>query len=206
MDASPLYTGAPLSKEASWLSIYQYAVSNRLTDTATKQLLELMKVHCPPDNSCPTSLYKLKKKLGHISGLINLQYCSNCRQELPKSSKRCQKPECKRKKAQLCYFSILPFENHLGDILSGKWSQILYWVIFTFIILLHLEHWETIHYPFTRQSVPNCIGDIQDGTEYVQLMQPGNFLSVPEHTGLILCSDGAPLFKSSGRLFLVYLK
>lgn len=28
-------------------------------------------------------------------------------------------------------------------------------------------------------------------------MQPGEFLSVPEHTGLILCSDGVPLFKSS---------
>ena len=28
-------------------------------------------------------------------------------------------------------------------------------------------------------------------------MQPVGFLSVPEHTGLILCSDGVPLFKSS---------
>ena len=30
-------------------------------------------------------------------------------------------------------------------------------------------------------------------------MQPGQFLSVPEHTGLILCSDGVRLFKSCGQ-------
>ena len=30
-------------------------------------------------------------------------------------------------------------------------------------------------------------------------MQPGNFLSFPEHAGLILCSDGAQLFKSCGQ-------
>ena len=41
------------------------------------------------------------------------------------------------------------------------------------------------------------IRDIQDGQLYKQVMQPGEFLSVPEHTGLILCSDGVPLFKSS---------
>ena len=28
-------------------------------------------------------------------------------------------------------------------------------------------------------------------------MKPGKFLAVPEHTGLILCADGVPLFKSS---------
>ena len=46
--------------------------------------------------------------------------------------------------------------------------------------------------------------------EYAQLMKPGGFLSVLEHTGLILC-DGVPLFKSSGkflkyRLFINVLK
>lgn len=47
-DADPLYTGAPLSKEASWISIYQFAVSNRLTDIATQQLIELIKCTAPP--------------------------------------------------------------------------------------------------------------------------------------------------------------
>ena len=34
-----------------------------------------------------------------------------------------------------------------------------------------------------------------------QLMQPGGFLTVPENTGLILCSDCVQLFKSSKPAF-----
>ena len=30
-------------------------------------------------------------------------------------------------------------------------------------------------------------------------MEDGHFLAVPEHAGLILCTDGVPLFKSSGK-------
>ena len=33
--------------------------------------------------------------------------------------------------------------------------------------------------------------------EYENLSTPGGFLSVPEHTGLILCADGVQLFKSA---------
>ena len=46
-DIHPLYPGATISKEASWLSIYHYAISNRLTDAAMKELIELIKVHIP---------------------------------------------------------------------------------------------------------------------------------------------------------------
>ena len=37
-----------------------------------------------------------------------------------------------------------------------------------------------------------------------QLKQEGNFLSVPEHAGLILCCDGVPVFKSSGTFNTMY--
>ena len=37
-----------------------------------------------------------------------------------------------------------------------------------------------------------------------QLKQEGNFLSVPEHAGLILCCDGVPVFKSSGTFNTIY--
>ena len=58
-DIHPLYPGAPISKEASWLSIYHNAISNRLTDDAMKELIELIKVHLPSSDVCPTSLYSL---------------------------------------------------------------------------------------------------------------------------------------------------
>ena len=41
------------------------------------------------------------------------------------------------------------------------------------------------------------IQDIQDGSEYKKLSTPGGFLSVPEHTGLVLCADGVQFFKSA---------
>lgn len=43
--------------------------------------------------------------------------------------------------------------------------------------------------------------DIQDGQLYRELAKPGEFLSIPENTGLVLCTDGVQLFKSSKQSF-----
>lgn len=45
--------------------------------------------------------------------------------------------------------------------------------------------------------IPGRLQDIQDGKLYIEHMQHGGFLTIPENTGLILCSDGIQLFKSS---------
>lgn len=189
-----LYPDAPLSKEASYLSVYQFAVSNNLTDHATEQLLDLIRIHCPPSNACPPSLYKLKKQLGLTDGVTNLQYCSCCMSEVLKV---CPKEMCRKKKSQLCYFSILPFQSHLHSIFTSKKELFIKsLLLFTTII----DHWDAVQYPFTRKSKSmNLIHDIQDGSKYERLMNHGGFLSVPEHVGLILFSDGVPLFKSSGK-------
>ena len=73
------------------------------------------------------------------------------------------------------------------------------------MIMDFIEHWDAVQYPFTRQSVPGIIQDIHDGAKYKRLMRTGEFLSVPEYTGLILCSDGVPLFKSSGRHLIILM-
>ena len=49
-----------------------------------------------------------------------------------------------------------------------------------------------LHYPFTRDK-DDHIHDIQDGEEY----RKDPFFSVPEHTGLIMNTDGIPVFKPS---------
>lgn len=188
---------------ASWLSIYQFAISNRLTDSATKQLLELVRIHCPSSSSCPPSLYKLKKQLGCMCNSIKiLNFCSICMEEVlnSSSSKQCPKRECRKKKSQLCYFSALPFEKHLQDIFTGiaQIKCVYAWQLALCVSLIIQENWDAAQYPFTRQYIPGVIQDIQDGKKYQKLMRTGEFLSVPEHTGLILCSDGVPLFKSSG--------
>lgn len=63
------------------------------------------------------------------------------------------------------------------------------------------DKWDKLQYPFTRQTLPNRIMDIQDGQAYKQFTTPTGFLTVPEHTGLIMCADGVQLFKSSKNSF-----
>ena len=47
---------------------------------------------------------------------------------------------------------------------------------------------------------------MHDGRAMRDLMSSGSFLSSPGNTGLILCTDGVPVFKSSkGSLWPVYL-
>ena len=112
----PLYSGAPISCRESWTTIYKFAVSNRLTDSATKDLLKLISNHCPDSSRCPQTLYKLKKVVGSLE-CISYQYCSVCMEEIPLREKKCGK--C-IEDSQICYYTILPFEEHLKEIFVGK--------------------------------------------------------------------------------------
>ena len=63
--------------------------------------------------------------------------------------------------------------------------------------VLTADKWDLFQYPFTRNVVDGKIQDVQDGEQYRKLTEPGGFLTVPEHTGLILCLDGVRLFNSA---------
>lgn len=63
---------------------------------------------------------------------------------------------------------------------------------------LNTDNWNEVQYPYKRAVIDDCIQDIHDGEHYKKLSEQGKFFSAPERTGLILCSDGVPLFKSSG--------
>lgn len=74
------------------------------------------------------------------------------------------------------------------------------------MLLLPLEEHDQFKYPFTRSTDVNLLQDIHDGSTYKQLMTSGGSLAMSDSTGLILCSDGVPVFKSSkGSLWPVYL-
>ena len=79
----------------------------------------------------------------------------------------------------------------------------------TIIIIMLLCHiiytgnWDKLQYPFTRSVNPDVLQDIQDGKRYKQQSGHGKFFSKPEHAGLILCTDGVPLFKSSGKIVMI---
>ncbi len=61
------------------------------------------------------------------------------------------------------------------------------------LLFYYTEKWEQLQYPFTRKRIPNTLHDIHDGKLYQELQNPGGFLSYPENTGLVLCTDGVQL-------------
>ena len=130
--SEPLYPGAPLSTRASMLAINQFAVNNRLSYRITAQLLELLKIHLPSPNALPNTLYKLQKIFTGVKCKVQ-HFCSVCLQEVPSESNTCPKRTCIKRHSQLCYFTVLPFEEHLQQMFTG----ILY-VTVNFICIIEL--------------------------------------------------------------------
>ena len=113
----PLYAGAPLSCEASMYLTYQYAIKAKLSYQMTTHLINLIRVHCPAENLCPSSLHTLKKHFSNKRTPNVKRYCSGCLDEIPSVVKQCQKRGCKR--CDPCYFCVLPFEEHISEMYSG---------------------------------------------------------------------------------------
>lgn len=88
----------------------------------------------------------------------------------------------------------------VSNIFSSLYTHVFN-VPYSLILTNCTDKWEQLQYPFTRQTIPDTLQDVQDGKVYQRLQKPGGFLSVPENTGLILCSDGVQLFKSSNQSF-----
>ena len=117
--SQPLYSGAPITAQASWLSIYRFSLANKLTDAATKQLIDLVAIHCPKPNVCPKSLYILRSRMGCME-TCNSSYCATCHSEVEDVNVGCVKSVCKSTSTQICYFTLLSFESRLKGILEGK--------------------------------------------------------------------------------------
>ena len=120
----PLYSSAPLTTEESMYATYQYALRNKLSYQATSQLLDLIGIHLPSPNSYPRSFYALKKHLSGMATLTLKKFCSTCLEEVPKEHKHCHRRECKH--SGLCYYAVLPFQEHLESIFAGTYMYISY--------------------------------------------------------------------------------
>ena len=108
---APLYPGASISFRESVSSIYDFSVSNKLTESATQQLLNLISNHCPSPNLCPQTVYKLKKEVG--------QFCSECMEPVPLNENHCSSQQCIDKEATVCHYALLSFEEQLKELFSG---------------------------------------------------------------------------------------
>ena len=101
----PLYQGAPISVKASWLAANYFAVTNNLSDSTTKQLLDLIAIHCPETNSFATSTFQLRNKLNCDEADI-FMYCSRCMNKIVMSNK-CLFVKKKKQKFVILLFFLL---------------------------------------------------------------------------------------------------
>jgi hypothetical protein len=122
---TPLYTGAPISCRESWSSINRFSISNRLTDSATQQVLKLISSHCPAPNLCPQTVHKLKKQVEPME-CVHSQYCSLCMSSVSLGEKECG--SCIGENPQMCSYMVLPFEEHLKKFfLVNQFALILFY-------------------------------------------------------------------------------
>ena len=94
--------------KASWLACNYFAVTNNLSEAATKQLLDLIAIHCSETDQCAKSTFQLRKRLNPFDDVEMHMYCSECMKELS-DAKKCIDRNCR----SVCYLSILPFHQHL---------------------------------------------------------------------------------------------
>ncbi len=114
----PLFMNSPLTLEESIFSTYIFSVRNKLSYQATTQLLQLMQIHFPKPNEYPPSLHKLDKHFKTMKQLQFTKFCQSCMAKLPQEEKHCKRMACG--KTSESNFALLPFENELADICSGK--------------------------------------------------------------------------------------
>ena len=97
-------------------------------------------------------------------------------------------------------FAILSF-YHLISIWSTflkVLTEYLSSIYNVFCSYFHTEKWNVKCQYFNRSTVEGTIQDIHDASIYSYLKRQGEFFLVPEHTGLIICCDGIPVYESSG--------
>jgi hypothetical protein len=70
---APLYIGAKITLCGALYAIMQFCTENKLTYTAIGELLKLLVLLCPPDNSLPKSFYIFKKFFQQFEGSHILQ-------------------------------------------------------------------------------------------------------------------------------------
>ena len=95
--AAPLFEGSNLTCASSSILIMKYAMKHNITKDALSDLLDLLRLHCPKPNSCPSTLYYLKKQFKHLDYPVKFHYfCNECFHEVidPQQSTVCGNSHC----------------------------------------------------------------------------------------------------------------
>ncbi|KAE8739415.1 hypothetical protein FOCC_FOCC015083 [Frankliniella occidentalis] len=184
----PLYPGAQLTLQESLIAILTFVLSHHLTGNSLIDLLSLIILHCPLNNSCVKSLYSFKKFFKDVGKeiLVCHYYCSICFKLLTERNAPCE--QCHRVTGA-SYFIEIPLFNQLQILFSrpGFYNQ--------------------LQFRFHRQKKhANNIEDIYDGAIYKEQVDNG-FLSQPTNISFMWYTDGVSVFNISNKFSIwpIYL-
>lgn len=179
--AFPFTANTNFHQKDHLLSVVAMAVRHNLSYEATLSILKWLKI-THDNNTLPTTKKALWKSLKrNESMVIRHMYCQECKDYLgtgKKLTKQCSCKECdpKKKSSKLQYFLPIDLIKQLSEFLSIP------------------NIGNSLNYRFTRKKKDiNAVEDIYDGSEYVELCQPGNFLSNPYNYSLTFNTDGCQL-------------
>lgn len=101
-----------------------YAKKFNLTQDAFKALIELIRVHCPKENKCVSSVFKLKSFFREVlsdEGFKpqHFQYCKVCQRLVPEHQNRCNVEGCAGQRETLISFDYIPIENQVRKLFQG---------------------------------------------------------------------------------------
>lgn len=120
-----LYDGSLLTVAASCVLIKKFALRHDLTKVAIGDLLQLIRMHCPKPNHCPTSVYRFNKQLGDLEQPSKKHYyCPHCLQELDGNEvEDCPNRLCEKDLSAVDgknMFIEIPVEHQLQTLLESK--------------------------------------------------------------------------------------
>ncbi len=106
--------------------------------------------------------------------------------------------------SQVCFYTVLNFEKNIQEIFTSELTcDYNTFNNITLYVYIYLDNWGELQYSFLRQKTDGLLKDIQDGVRYKKQCEKNFFFTSAEEAGLILFTDGVPLFKSSSKSLMV---
>ena len=177
-DDEPLYDGARLSVSESLITIHNFSLRCNMTGVQLTEALRIIKLHCPRNNKCVTTLHKFKKHFSKSNTpLVRHFYCSGCTQHLENKDSICT--SC-TEPSESRYFIEVPIIPQIKAPYKREGFKD------------KVQHRHTRH-----RHNPNSYNDIYEGEVYTELNQNNGILADPHNISFTWYTDCISIYRSS---------
>lgn len=183
----PIFEGCPITILDSAKAILAYSLKHNQSNEALADLLDLIKLFCPPGHKCISSVYKFNQIFDNFqSSAKRFFFCSVCEVVLEQNSNLCSK----------CGKDVDKDNNFVGQSVAEQIKK-----LFT---MPHFQ--DQINYRFERRKKYEAnYEDIYDGEIYQKFSQEGEILTEKSNLSYLWYTDGIKLFKGSKKSLWVFL-